>query len=684
MMKTSSSWRSIQLSELVADPTGDIVDGPFGSRLKAAEYVDTGVPIARLQNIDRNRFIEKNMKFVTPQKASEIARHHFVAGDILISKLGDPLGEACIAPASVPYGILVADVVRVRPSRSRVDTSFLAYALNSSSVAAQFKAETKGTTRPRVNLTKIRTLQIPFVESLEEQRRISREIDEQFTRLNVGATALSRVQANLKRYRAAVLGAACAGELVRTEVSTARGKSQTSETGIELLARVLAERRQQWTGRQAYGDPVGPSSPPPQCLPDGWAWARLGQLGSTSGGLTKNPKRAKHQRRLPYLRVANVYANQLRLEEVKRIGVDDAELSKLRLQAADLLIVEGNGSKDQIGRVAIWDGSIDPCVHQNHLIRFRPVLPILSKWILFWLLSPEGRRLIEVVTSSTSGLYTLSVNKVSDLPIAVPPLAEQLQIVAEVERRLSIADELAAVIHVNLARAAALRASVLRRAFASDLVTTEGQHSETSSHPTADRRPNRHFARALLSAEIVHQLHNQPTFGRVKHQKILHLCEHIAQIGELEGQYHREAAGPLDNKMIFANEGELKKQKWYTTVARKGYGHAYQPMLKAGGHRIYLERYWPEKIATIERLIELMRKWDTDACEILSTAYAAWNDLLIWRKEATDEAILNEILNRWNPEKRRFKIERWRRVIDWMKAEGFAPSGFGRPTSLPE
>ncbi len=170
----------------------------------------------------------------------------------------------------------------------------------------------------------------------------------------------------------------------------------------------------------------------------------------------------------------------------------------------------------------------------------------------------------------------------------------------------------------------------------------------------------------------------------MKHQKILHLCEHIAQIREIEGQYHREAAGPLDNKMIFANEGELKKQKWYTTVARKGYGHAYQPMVKVGGHRVYLERYWPEKLLTVERLIELMRKWDTDACEIFSTAYAAWNDLLIWRKDATEEAILNEILNRWNPEKRRFKVERWRGVIDWMKAEGFAPSGFGRPTCLPE
>lgn len=88
-------------------------------------------------------------------------------------------------------------------------------------------------------------------------------------------------------------------------------------------------------------------------LPNGWCWARLEQLGFIFGGLTKNPQRDKLPRRLPYLRVANVYANHLRLEEVQQIGVCEDELEKLLLCRGDLLIVEGNGSKDQIGRVAI-------------------------------------------------------------------------------------------------------------------------------------------------------------------------------------------------------------------------------------------------------------------------------------------------------------------------------------------
>jgi type I restriction enzyme, S subunit len=88
---------------------------------------------------------------------------------------------------------------------------------------------------------------------------------------------------------------------------------------------------------------------------------------------------------------------------------------------------------------------------------------------LNWLISPGGRHYFELVASSTSGLYTLSVNKVGDLPIALPPLAEQTRIVAEVERRLSVLEDLAAVVSANLQRATRLRQSILEKAFTGGL-----------------------------------------------------------------------------------------------------------------------------------------------------------------------------------------------------------------------
>ena len=79
-------WIWAELRDLALNPTQDIVDGPFGSNLKASEYIDEGIPIIRLQNIDRNEFIRKNIKFIDRQKAEFLDRHSFLKGDIVITK----------------------------------------------------------------------------------------------------------------------------------------------------------------------------------------------------------------------------------------------------------------------------------------------------------------------------------------------------------------------------------------------------------------------------------------------------------------------------------------------------------------------------------------------------------------------------------------------------------------------
>lgn len=177
----------------------------------------------------------------------------------------------------------------------------------------------------------------------------------------------------------------------------------------------------------------------------------------------------------PYLRVANVYANELRLDDIAVIDVRETELQRVLLEAGDLLIVEGNGSLEHIGRVAIWDGSISPCVHQNHLIKARCAEPALRRWLLHWLLSPEGRAAIVAEASSTSGLHTLSLSKVERLPCRVAPLRVAEQTVGELDSYLSRLD--AAVVglervQANLKR---YRASVLKAAVEGRLVPIEAE-----------------------------------------------------------------------------------------------------------------------------------------------------------------------------------------------------------------
>lgn len=184
-----------------------------------------------------------------------------------------------------------------------------------------------------------------------------------------------------------------------------------------------------------------------------------------SAGLTKNSKRASFPLKMPYLRVANVYYNRLNLSEIKSIGVQESEIGDKLLKKEDLLFVEGNGSKEQIGRVAIWDDSIKNCLHQNHIIKGRPLGGMLSKFALYYLISDFGRKQILKVSSSTSGLYTLSTEKVRNLNVPSCSLLKQKNIVQKIESRLSACENIEKTVNEALMQADAMRQSILKKAF---------------------------------------------------------------------------------------------------------------------------------------------------------------------------------------------------------------------------
>ena len=153
---------------------------------------------------------------------------------------------------------------------------------------------------------------------------------------------------------------------------------------------------------------------------------RLDEVAEISSGLTKNPNRPAFSRKMKYLRVANVFYDQFDLEDVQDIGVQDSEVEKTLLAKGDVLFVEGNGSPDQIGRVAVWDDQISPMLHQNHIIKVRPDQgKVLPRYVMHYFMTQEGRTQIIQSAKTTSGLYTLSLSKIAGFKIPLPSLEAQ-------------------------------------------------------------------------------------------------------------------------------------------------------------------------------------------------------------------------------------------------------------------
>ncbi|ENM3876608.1 restriction endonuclease subunit S [Vibrio cholerae] len=166
-----------------------------------------------------------------------------------------------------------------------------------------------------------------------------------------------------------------------------------------------------------FGDPV--------TNPKGWDLKFLSSLGEVKGGLQVTSKRSVNPISVPYLRVANVYRDHLELEEVKEIQVTDKELKSVLLEKGDVLFVEGHGNANEVGRAAVWNNEIPQCVHQNHLIRFRPGPAIRPEFLSAFVNSASGRRQLLQMSKTTSGLNTLSTSNIKSIQVLVPPLQKQ-------------------------------------------------------------------------------------------------------------------------------------------------------------------------------------------------------------------------------------------------------------------
>lgn len=199
---------------------------------------------------------------------------------------------------------------------------------------------------------------------------------------------------------------------------------------------------------------------------DARASLTLSDIANVQGGLQVTHTRAKLPIAAPYLRVANVMRGRLDLAEIKTLQVSAPELERTRLRRGDLLFVEGHGNPNEVGRAALWDGSIDICTHQNHLIRARlDEGRCLPEFAATWVNTRRGAAYFRRCGRTTSGLNTISAATVRSAPMLEVPLAAQHEFV----RRTTQLDAQSFSVLRALAADDELFASLQSRAFRGEL-----------------------------------------------------------------------------------------------------------------------------------------------------------------------------------------------------------------------
>lgn len=490
VIELPKGWVETHFSDLFIDPKNDVVDGPFGSNLKASEYIDKGTPIIRLQNIDRNRFINKNIQYITNHKATELKRHSYQIGDVVITKLGDPLGKACIIPQTFEDGIIVADLVRARLRHEHISKSFLIYSINSLYIANQLKEKTKGTTRPRVNLNHIREIHF-YLPPLPEQHRIVEKIEELFSELDQGIETLKTAKQQLKIYRQAVLKWAFEGKLTRIWREHTKLNGITLKTGEELLVQIKAAREQQYQQQvkdwevavvawekdgkkdKKPSKPQKPKDLPPLSedelaelltLPEGWCWVKVDTICDVVRGASPRPAGDPKYfgGDIPWITVGELTKDENTYLTKVEYFVTEKGKENSRFVEPNTLLLTNSGATLGVPKIT----KIAGCINDGSVAFFN--LDDKIKYYLYWFLNSQTTKLRGI--NQGAAQPNLNTSIVGSIVIPLVHFEEQDQIVQEIEARFSVCDQLEATINENLQLSEALRQSILKKAFEGKLV----------------------------------------------------------------------------------------------------------------------------------------------------------------------------------------------------------------------
>ncbi len=423
-----------------------------------------------IASIDNRAFRIVSPKSYLGKDAPSRARQKVSSGDTLFSTVRTYLKNIAMVPPEFDDKVASTGFCVLHPADD-VCRKFIFYFVLNDDFVSTLNPLQRGTSYPAVRDGDVLSQEI-LLPPLPEQHRIVAELEKQFTRLDASVAALKRVQANLKRYRASVLKAACEGKLVPTEAELASAEGRDYEPADQLLERILAERRARWGAQEKrrgkYKEPISPDTSGLPGQPEGWTWAAVSQLSSRIEYGTSTKASSKPSG-IPVVRMGNIQEGDLDFSDLKYLQADHPETQKTILGHGDLLFNRTN-SAELVGKSAVYKDLHPEASFASYLIRVSFLSDISSDYVCTFINSQHGRAYIARVRNQQVGQANVNGTKLAAMPIPLPPLAEQQRIVAEVERRLSVIQQAEASVVANLTRAERLRQSILKQAFSGKLV----------------------------------------------------------------------------------------------------------------------------------------------------------------------------------------------------------------------
>lgn len=461
-MNLEGSQLMVTLGEIAGDPIEQ--SGPTGDEFV---YVD-------ISSVDRESKSIVGVKTLPTTDAPSRARQVLKTGDVLISMTRPNLNAVALVPSSLDgaigstgFHILRSHVVR---------PEFLFALVQSRRFVDEMCAVVQGALYPAVRPKDIEAFSF-CMESANQQTRIVEKLEELLSDLDAGMAELKAAQKKLALYRQSLLKAAVEGALT----SEWRRQHPPSETGAQLLQRILTERRARWEAKQLakfaeqgktppkdwekkYPEPVVPDTAELPALPEGWAWASVDQLGFVVRGASPRP--AGDPRyfggSVPWITVGSLTADEsMFLDRVDQF-VTEAGRNASRYIEPQTLLLTNSGATLGVPKITRIAG----CINDGSVALLDVDDPL--KTYLYWFLRTQTMKL----RATNQGAAQPNLNTDIVRRICVPICAAgEMQMINELLGRIvEDARTQERAIDATLAQSTAQRQNILRAAFSGQLV----------------------------------------------------------------------------------------------------------------------------------------------------------------------------------------------------------------------
>lgn len=686
-----SKWVKAYLGEV----TLLITDGTHHT----PKYLDSGIPFISVKDVSGKTISFDDCKYISSEEHSElIKRCKPEINDILLCRIGT-LGRATLIDVEKDFSIFVS-LGLLKLSKIINYSKYLHLFLHSPQALLQFdEVKVGGSHTNKLNLKDLPHIVINL-PPLEEQQRIVEKVDElmqlcdqleqqqnlsseahdqlvdtllsilinssdagefqqNWQRISENFHLLFTTEYSIEQLKQTILQLAVMGKLVKQDPN--------DEPASELLKKIADEKAKLIKEGILKKRSKNYRLPPIKIdFPNDWNLVNIDQIiwnldAGWSPACYPYPAKAD---KWGVLKTTFVQCNYFIENENKELPNELSPREDSELQSGDILVTRA-GPYNRVGVACYVDNIRPKLMISDKLIRIS--YSNLNLYGAFIALAINFGITRDYLKDNQSGMAESQVNisqeKLREAPILLPPLNEQKRIVEKVNQLFSMIEKLqkiqgklqrTKIYLVDSLIASALSDSndksesettdnIIQFEKPIEIVKQSNQKSADQIDLFTDESVDDDIKLLSLAAEITFQLHTEPTFGHLKLQKLIYLCQQLKHM-DLAADFKQHAAGPYDPVMARYLDKEFKDREWFSYDPKRDL--KYKPLSRCNDHRSAFNRYFAKDVSEIYDLIGLFRTSKSDHIEIVATLFACWLRLLEKKSSVTEEQLLKDFYGR--------------------------------------